>query len=226
MKKQDAPEFKIEAVDVDDLKRHPRNYRAHPKLQVEHLVKSIKDHGFYKNIVVAKDLTILAGHGVIEAAKKMGLKRVPVVRVNVAPDDPRALRILTGDNEIGRLGEIDDRALSEILKEIKDADVEGLMGTGYDAQQLANLIFVTRPASEIKDIDEASHYVGMPEFGDSEKPIHLVVSFRSEEDREEFIKKVGLKIMKKEAKSWSTWWPEKVRDDAAAVRFEDGGEKK
>ncbi len=222
MKSKSKPsksEIKIEKVPISELKPHPKNYRKHPDDQIDHLTESIGEHGFYRNVVISNDGVILAGHGVVEAAKKMKLKEIPVVRLGVSSSDPRAIKVLVGDNEIGHLGEVDDRALSQILKELKDADVEGLLGTGYDDKMLANLIYVTRPEAEIKDFDAAAHFVGLPEYGDSEKPINIVISFRSEADRQGFAEKCKLKILKKESKSWSTWWPEKEIDDATAVRF-------
>ena len=62
-----------EMTPVSDLKPHPRNYKDHPDDQLEHIIESIKSTGFYRNIVIAQDGTILAGHGVVAAAKKMGL---------------------------------------------------------------------------------------------------------------------------------------------------------
>ena len=217
--KAGGSEIKIEKVLVSGLKPHPKNYRKHPEDQIEHLTESIGEHGFYRNVVISKDGVILAGHGVVEAAKKMGMKEIPVVRLGVKSDDPRAIKVLVGDNEIGHLGEVDDRALSEILMELKDADVDNLLGTGYDEKMLASLIYVTRPESEIKDLDVAAHFVGMPDYGDSEKPINIVISFRNEDDRKAFTEKCKLKILKKESRSWSTWWPEKQIDDATSVRF-------
>ena len=102
--KAGGSEIKIEKVLVSGLKPHPKNYRKHPEDQIEHLTESIGEHGFYRNVVISKDGVILAGHGVVEAAKKMGLKEIPVVRLGVKSDDPRAIKVLVGDNEIGHLG--------------------------------------------------------------------------------------------------------------------------
>lgn len=56
-------------IDISSLKPHPKNYRQHPEDQLAHLVRSIKQNGVYKNIVVSSDMTILAGHGIAEACK-------------------------------------------------------------------------------------------------------------------------------------------------------------
>lgn len=208
-----------ELVEIDGLKPHPKNYRKHPEDQLEHIAESLREHGLYRNVVVARDMTILAGHGLVEAAKKIGMKKLLVLRLDVDPGSAHAIKILTGDNEIAKLAEIDDRLLTEMLKEISETDAS-LLGTGYDKQMLAALAMVTRPASEIKDESEAAHWVGMPEFGEAEKTPKLVIQFRNEKDRAAFVKKNGLKTTYKVPMILTCWWPDKRQDDLASVRFQ------
>lgn len=213
--------FKVEDVAVDELQPHPRNYRVHPPDQIEHIEASIRKHGFYRNVVVAEDCTILAGHGVVTAAKRMGYTEIPVRRLSISPDTPQALEILAGDNEVEHLGEVDDRMLTEILKEVRDSDpVEGLLGTGYDDMTLANRVMVTRHSSEIQDVDHAAHWVGLPDYDrDITDPEHsrLVVHFASAEDRDEFAEKLGVKLTDKAS---SIRYPPREDDDYISVRFE------
>lgn len=215
-----------ELVDISQLKKHPRNYRDHPKDQVAHLERSMQENGVYRNVVVANDYTILAGHGVAEAALEAGLTQVPVVVLPFGPDDPRALKVLTGDNELGLRAVVDDRMLSELLKEIRENNpVDGLLGTGYDDAMLANLLFVTRPASEIATMQEAEHWVGLPEAGSVDNPPRLVISFDSLGERAEFLKKVGIDQVHKKlvtSPTWSVWWPPRPREDLASLRFDEG----
>lgn len=216
-------QFKHELVKVADLKPHPRNYRQHPDDQLEHIVKSIEEHGFYRNVVIAEDDVILAGHGVVKAATKMGLTEVPVIRVPIASDDPKALKILTGDNETSKLGEVDDYLLTEILKEIRERD--GLLGTGFDDMMLANLVFVTRPSSEIPDFNAALEWVGLPGY-DPEDPalksdLYLVVVFRKRADRDQFVKDKKIQIKDKRGdRKWSTIWPFEGKIDRKSVKME------
>ena len=210
-------DFRLETAAISELRAHPRNYRSHPDDQIEHLAESIRRHGLYRNIVIARDGTILAGHAVVTACRRAGIERVPVIRLDIEPDAPAAIKVLAGDNEIGHLAEIDDRGLSELLREIKDFDVSGLLGTGYDEQMLANLVFVTRPADEIRDLDEAAEWAGMPEYESVGSPLKVVVSFRSGADREDFARRLGLKLTDR---TRSVWWPPKEKDDVSSVRFE------
>ncbi len=110
-------DFDVEIAKIADLRPHPRNYQGHPDDQLDHLIESIKANRIYRNIVIAQDNVILAGHGVVSAARKMGMDEIPVVRLEFDSDDPRALKVLTGDNEISHLAERDDRVLRAGLDE-------------------------------------------------------------------------------------------------------------
>ena len=208
-------------IAVEKLKPHPRNYRTHPDDQLEHIIKSIKDHGFYRNVVAGRDWTILAGHGVVQAARKMKIETVPVIQLDLDPLSPKALKLLAGDNEIGHLGEIDDRLLTDMLKELKLSD-DGLLGTGFDEKMLANLIFVTRPASKIADANEAAQWVGMPEYNEGSNLPCLVITFKTESDRGRFVKKFHLKIGLKRVKlrAWTTRWPWTENKKSSKSKFE------
>ena len=179
-------------VPLKSLHRHPKNYRSHPADQLEHIMQSIREHGIYRNIVVAKDRTILAGHGVAEAAEKLGITKVPVVQLDLDANDTRALKLLAGDNEISNLGEVDDRALSELLRSIKIEDTEfGLLGTGFDDKVLANLVMVTRPASEIEDFDAAAEWAGLTEYEEGGDRPRLIITFDTVRKRERFLRRIG-----------------------------------
>lgn len=207
----------LERVRIADLKPHPRNYRTHPEDQIEHLIRSLEENGVYRNIVISRDNTILAGHGVVKAAQRIGREEIEAHRLDLDSDDPGALKVLAGDNEVDHLGVVDDRALTEILKEINDIDT--LLGTGYDEQMLSNLVMVTRPASEIRDHDEAAHWVGLPDYEPQVEPLKVIVSFDSEEDRENFARKLGV-TLRGSGKTSSMWWPPREEDDLISLRFE------
>jgi len=222
-KKQRQPEVETpqaRQVSVDSLKPHPRNYRDHPEDQVAHIAASMKQHGVYRNVVIAKDGTILAGHGVVEAAKSLGMESIKAVRLDLDPDSPQALKLLAADNETSRFAVVDDRALTELLKDVREFDEFGLEGTGFDEMMLANLVMVTRPSSEVRDHDEAAEWLGLPDYEPMSKGLKYTISFETNEDRERFAKATGLRIGKPESPTWSANWPEKPRDDLKSVIVE------
>lgn len=209
-------------VPVDSLQPHPRNYRTHPEDQLEHICRSIQVHGFYRNVVVARDHTILAGHGVVQAARRLGIAEVPVRRLDVDPNDPRAIQVLTGDNEMGNLAEVDDRELTELLRELAADDLDNLLGTGFDAAQLAALVLVTRPESEIADLGAAGEWLGLPGFEPGDPVISLTVKFDSTSDRDRFLETVlpGQHITKRAGEQWTCYWPSRGLNDRRSLRFD------
>lgn len=225
--------MQVTHIKISKLKPHPKNYNHHPEDQINHIVAMIQlakdfgiETGIYRNIVISKDCTILAGHGVVQAAKQVGLNTIPVMQLDIDANDPRALKVLTGDNEIGHLREVDDRMLSDLLKNIRDSDLTDLIGTGYDDRMLANLVMVTRPASEVVDFNAAAEWVGMPEYDETEAmvPLKIVVNCRSDADRESLLQKLGNpQVFKPQGPkaAWSFWWPPKPTEDVHSLRFED-----
>jgi hypothetical protein len=212
-----------ESADVATLRPHPQNYRTHTAEQLDHLCRSIEEHGLYRNVVVARDWTILAGHGVVEAAKKLQLPAVPVIRLDLAPSDPRALKLLIGDNQIAQLADVDDRQLTDMLKSISDSDLTTLLGTGYDAEQLAALVMVSRPASEIKDHDAAAEWVGLPSTNDQDTPLTVHVFCQTPADRAAFFKAIGATkkhVVVRESKQ-SIWYPLRTRTPNHAETFDE-----
>ncbi len=214
-----------EMVDIAKLQPHPLNFRKYPDDYLAHAIHALKENGDYKFITVANDFTILSGHGVYYAAMKEGIKTFTIKKLEFDRNDTRSLKILINDNDIAHLAEIDDRMLTELLKNIKDNDPNGLAGTGYDEKMLANLLMVTRPESEIKDINEAQHWVGMPEFETTAQAYKLMVSFETEFLRTEFMKKINATVVNhKEGKTISIWWPEKQIQDISSLKFADTNE--
>lgn len=145
MGQEPEPHFPVEIVALANLKPHPRNYRTHPEDQIIHLMESIRANGIYRPIVTAHDLTILAGHGVALAAQRVGMEVVPIRRLLLDANDARALKLLAGDNEVAHLGQVDDRALADILLQVKAQDASGLLGTGYDDETFAKFILGIDP---------------------------------------------------------------------------------
>lgn len=138
--------LRVRQVPVGSLRAHPRNYRRHPEEQLNHLVRSIQERGFYRNVVVAQDgCTVLAGHGAWEAAKLAGLRRVPTVCLDVAADSPEALKVLAGDNEVSRLAEDDGAALARVLEEVSLLDAGALLGTGYTGKEVEEMLAALPP---------------------------------------------------------------------------------
>lgn len=220
--------MQVTMIECDKLQGHPRNYREHPDDQLAHIKQSLTQFGFYRNVVATKENVILAGHGVVKAAKDLGIKKVPVMKVDLDPESTAALKILTGDNEIASLGIVDDRELTNMLKQIRDDDEHGLLGTGFDDQVLANLVMVTRTGTEVEDFDAAAEWVGMPEYdGEAQKNFKLLIKFETKELRDEFLFKQceADKATQFKNDTVAIWYPPKTPRDMKSIEFRDKDDK-
>lgn len=116
----------IENVPTDSLIEYALNNVTHSEKQVERLASSIKEFGFNVPLLVNSENVLIAGHGRLMAAKKLGLATVPVIRLeHLSPAQEKAWRIL--DNKLARESDWDLGNLElelEFLKE-SDFDVEG-----------------------------------------------------------------------------------------------------
>ena len=187
-----------EVVDLDTLKEHPRNYRNHPEDQIEHLMQSMREQGFYRNVVVAKDGTILAGHGVTIAARRLGLDQVSVVRLNISPSSAQALKLLAGDNYLGGMAEDRMDELAELLTEVDTSS--DLLGTGFDEVSLGALLDRFGGA---EPFDAMAEWEGMPEYrrGSTKSTAQVTIHFDTHEAADEFFELID------RPRRLIMWWP-------------------
>lgn len=214
-----------ELVLVSWLKPHPRNYKKHPPEQIAHLIHSIDQHGFYRNVVATRAGVILAGHGVVQAVLEMGLygpKEIPAILLDIDENDPRALKIMLSDNEIAAGAAVDDRLLTNLLKEVSIADT--LVGTGYDKQSLTARVFASTGAGEISNEQAAAQWAGagMPEHDGKSGVVKLVIDFDSVEMRDKFVKEKDVKLNSSDTTTAnvSAWWPPRSRQDGSSLLWE------
>ena len=129
---------KIEQWPTAKLLPYARNARTHSDDQVAQIAASIAEFGFTNPILAGIDGIIVAGHGRLAAAQKLGLELVPVVVLDhLSPNQRRALVI--ADNRIAENAGWDDAMLRVELESLQlegfDLDI-----TGFDADALAELI--------------------------------------------------------------------------------------
>jgi ParB-like chromosome segregation protein Spo0J len=109
---------KIEWVAVTKLKAHPKNRNKHSSNQIDEIVKQLKYQGWRHAIVVSNQSGfIAAGHGRLLAAKKMGLKKVPVVYQDFT-DAEQEYAFGVADNAIARRAELDLPAINFDVQEL------------------------------------------------------------------------------------------------------------
>lgn len=126
--------MKVEAKSIDEIKPYENNPRDNDDA-VDAVANSIKEFGWQQPIVVDNEGVIIAGHTRYKAAKKLGLKHVPVVVAdNLTPDQVKAYRL--ADNKTAELADWDMDLLNEELDQIRDIDMSQFGFDDLDSLEL------------------------------------------------------------------------------------------
>ena len=171
-----------ELVSVDSLNPNPKNPNKHPDSQIELLSKNIKYLGWRHPITVSKRSGfIVAGHGRLMAAKKLGVQIVPV-DYQEFNSDADEMAVLVADNRLAELSETSEEDLKNILSEL-DGKIE-IDLTGFSETEVEQLLreinsdvldedvpeVPTEPVSKFGDIFEfGSHRLMCGDSTDSEQ---------------------------------------------------------
>ncbi len=129
---------KIEHWPIDKLIPYARNPRTHSDEQVARIAASIVEFGWTSPILVDTNAGILAGHGRLLAARKLGLKEAPVVVLDHLSETQKRAYILA-DNRLAELAGWDEELLRGELAGLRDADFD-LELTGFDDAELDRLL--------------------------------------------------------------------------------------
>src|SRR5690348_18144484 len=84
-----AGRWRLEFWSLDRLIPSPRNARTHSDAQVAEIAGSIKAFGFTNPVLVGEEGDVIAGHGRLAAARKLGLNEVPVIALHGLSDVQR-----------------------------------------------------------------------------------------------------------------------------------------
>jgi len=129
---------KLEHWPIERLLPYIRNARTHSEEQIAQIAASIAEFGFTAPILAGSDGVIVAGHGRLAAARRLGLATVPVVVLeHLTPTQRRALVI--ADNKIAENAGWDEELLRLELAELQEADFD-LALTGFDADELLEIM--------------------------------------------------------------------------------------
>ena len=108
--------MKIEYVKTESLIPYENNPRFNEKA-VDQVAKSIKDFGFRVPITINKENIVITGHTRLLAAKKLGMREVPVIAIEDLTDDQiRAYRLV--DNKVAEIATWNYELLEKELQEI------------------------------------------------------------------------------------------------------------
>ncbi len=130
--------MKVEQLPTEKLIPYARNTRTHSDEQVAQIAASIREFGFTNPILIDAQDGIIAGHGRVMAARKLGLTEVPCIRLAHLSEAQRRAYVIA-DNKLALNAGWDEELLAVELADLREMDFDlGL--TGFDEDELNALL--------------------------------------------------------------------------------------
>lgn len=142
-----SEDLEIKYVPADSLTEYKGNSRTHSEAQVEQIAASIKAFGFTNPILVDESETIIAGHGRLQAAKKLKMKMVPVI-VLVGLSKVQIKALVIADNKLATNAGWDEALLITEIESLIDLSFNTDV-LGFDDDELDLLL-----GREAEELDE------------------------------------------------------------------------
>lgn len=142
--------MKIEKVTTDKLIPYARNSRTHSEQQVAQIAGSIREFGFTNPVLIDNENGIIAGHGRVMAAQKLGLKEVPCIRLSHLTETQRKAYVIA-DNKLALNSGWDEQMLGLELADLRELDFDlGLLG--FDAVSIESFLNPPEPYIEVAEV--------------------------------------------------------------------------
>ena len=133
-------ELQVEMMPVLALKPYARNPRTHSRKQIEQIANSIREFGFTNLVLVDAEGGVIAGHGRIEAAKKLGITQVPTIRFDRMTEAQKSALIIA-DNRLAENAGWDRELLALEFQHLDSLEFDfDLTITGFEAPEIDLLI--------------------------------------------------------------------------------------
>jgi DNA modification methylase len=126
----------FELVDIAAIQTNPNNAREHDGRQIAKLTRSIEKFGFLTPILIDERSELLCGHARIEAARVLGIKKIPAVRVTDLTESQKRAFMLA-DNRLTELASWNKDALKRELSFFADPDIDfDFEAIGFDTADI------------------------------------------------------------------------------------------
>lgn len=129
--------MQIEHVAIDELKPDPANPRRISDDELEALTRSLREYGFVQPVIArAEDKTVVGGHQRLLAARRLGLKSVPVIYLDLTREQARVLNLAL--NKIS--GSWDEELLARMVADLSEIETVDLSLSGFGEDELDKLL--------------------------------------------------------------------------------------
>ena len=166
-----------QTMDITKIRPYEKNPRRNDA-SVAAIMESIKQFGFNQPIVVDSEMVIIAGHARFKAARKLGLKQVPVfIASHLTKEQATAYRL--ADNKVGENSKWDSKLFDLEMKSLPDFDFSkfGFAANITEPQNLDEMLEVMNPSETVAE------------------PIWITI--RASMDDKEFLEEVMSRITRK-----------------------------
>jgi len=156
--------MQIQPRPIEGLIPYARNSRTHSDEQVAQIAASIREFGWTNPVLLDGANGIIAGHGRVLAARKLGMAEVPCIELSHLSEAQKKAYIIA-DNKLALNAGWDDELLAIELHELNAADFDMAL-IGFDASELSSamnldsLIEQDAPESSSKEIDTDDYKMG------------------------------------------------------------------
>jgi len=164
--------MEIETLAIESLIPYVRNSRTHSDAQVAQIAASIREFGFTNPVLIDGDGGIIAGHGRVMAARKLGIPEVPCIRLAHLTDTQKRAYIIA-DNKLALNAGWDAELLQLELTDLH-SDNFNMDLLGFDAADLS-------AAMGFEDELAASEVDSEPFHGDASDKFQLMIEFATEQ---------------------------------------------
>lgn len=128
----------LEAIQIDALIPYARNSRTHSDAQVAQIASSIKEFGFTNPVLIDGQGGIIAGHGRVLAARKLGMSEVPCIRLDHLTDAQKRAYVIA-DNRLALNSGWDTEMLKVEFADLQELGFD-LELTGFDLDEIKELL--------------------------------------------------------------------------------------
>lgn len=133
---------------------YAKNARTHSEAQIAQIAASIREFGFTNPILIDDKNGVIAGHGRLSGARKLGMTEVPTIKLSQLSEAQRKAYIIA-DNRLAELSTWDKELLSVDLQELRELDFD-FNSIGFDISELDNMYqeTETKIANSNKELSE------------------------------------------------------------------------
>jgi DNA modification methylase len=166
MKAQECTELAVVYQEIQQLVPHPRNARTHSNGQIRQIADSIGGFGFTNPVLVDRSGTIVAGHGRVQAAKLLGMKKVPTICLDSLNEDQIRAYIIA-DNKLAEKAGWDNSILAIELQHLTSIDLGfDVALTGFEIGEIDLILQESKEKDDEEEPVETSRGPAVTKPGD------------------------------------------------------------